>query len=286
METEHKKVGREEPDKHKHLFFWRDKEHYLREFVSMLAKGQKKGILADVSRKMIENILEFSSLLVREIMIPRTDIIAVSSEDSLEDMMSVFSSSHYSRIPVYRGSVDNIVGIFHIQDLLKSCLRPAMHTDILAHLAKPYYIPETKSAFLLFQEFKNNKKHMAIVIDEYGGTSGLITLEDLLETIVGDIRDEYEQNPDSEEIFQTAEGAFIVDGRAEIEKIEERLDVHLEKGRFETVAGYILNSLRRIPHPGENFQIDNLDITIENAGERNIKKVKVKKIQEEDIHEK
>jgi CBS domain containing-hemolysin-like protein len=129
----------------------------------------------------------------------------------------------------------------------------------------------------LFYEFKNNKKHIAIVIDEYGGTSGLVTLEDLLEEIVGDIRDEHDENTDSEEIIQTVEGAIIVDGRTEIEKIEEHLNINLERGRYETLSGLILNTIRRIPHLGENFQIEGMDITIENADERSIKKVKLKK---------
>lgn len=266
------------------LFFWRNKDHFRRELFSILAKAHKKEILDLHSRKMIENIINFSSLQVREIMIPRTEIVAVSGDEDIEEIMAEFICSHFSRIPVYRESVDNIVGIFHIKDLLKISLKPETNPDIMAHLTKPYYIPETKSASLLFEEFKNHKRHMAIVIDEYGGTSGLITLEDLLEAIVGDISDEYEQSADSEEIIQTDEGVIIADGRTEIEKIEELLHIRLEKGRYETVAGFILSAIRRIPHPGESFQIENLDITIENADERSVKKVKLKKIYEENIH--
>lgn len=157
--------------------------------------------------------------------------------------------------------------------------------DVLSRLTKPYYIPETKNAHLLFYEFKNNKKHIAIVIDEYGGTSGLVTLEDLLEAIVGDIRDEHENSADSEEIIRMTEGAIVVDGRTEIEKIEDHLKIELERGRYETISGLILNTIRRIPHQGEKFQIEGLDITIENADERSIKKVKIKKIDDGIGHE-
>lgn len=267
------------------LFFWRKQEYIRREIFSILSKGQKSGVLDDASRKMIENILDFTSILVREIMIPRTDIISISADDTPEEIVQELANSRYTRIPVHRGSVDNIIGILNIKDLLKTWSQNMTTADILSHLTKPYYIPETKNAHLLFYELKNNKKHIAIVIDEYGGTSGLVTLEDLLEEIVGDIRDEHEENTDSEDIIQTVEGAIIVDGRTEIEKIEEHLNINLERGRYETVSGLILNTIRRIPHQGENFQIEGMDITIENADERSIKKVKIKKMDKENLHE-
>jgi CBS domain containing-hemolysin-like protein len=267
------------------LLFWRKPEHIRREIFSILAKGQKSGVLDDASRKMIENIMDFTSILVREIMIPRTDIVSISEDDTPEDIIQELADSHYTRIPVHRGSIDNIIGILNVKDLLKIWSQPLTIADILSHLTKPYYIPETKNAHLLFYELKNNKKHIAIVIDEYGGTSGLVTLEDLLEEIVGDIRDEHEEKTDSEDIIQTDEGSIIVDGRTEIEKIEEHLNMRLERGRYETVGGLILNTIRRIPHQGENFQIEGMDITIENADERNIKKVKITKVDDENLNE-
>jgi len=266
-------------------FFWRKKENIYREIISILAKGQKSGVLDDASRKMIENILDFTSILVREIMIPRTDIVSINAEDPPEEMIRELADSHYTRIPVHRGSVDNIIGILNIKDLLKTWSQNMTTAEILSHLTKPYYIPETKNAHLLFYEFKNNKKHIAIVIDEYGGTSGLVTLQDLLEEIVGDIRDEHEENTDSEEIIQTFDGAIIIDGRTEIEKIEEHLNINLERGRYETISGLVLNTIRRIPHQGENIQIEGMDITIEHADERSIKKVKIKKISDENLDE-
>jgi magnesium and cobalt transporter len=151
---------------------------------------------------------------------------------------------------------------------------------MLTILTKPYYIPETKSTHLLFQELKENKKHIAIVIDEYGGTSGLVTLEDLLEEIVGEIHDEYETITATDGISPASDGSLIIDGRTEIEKIEEYLNITLEKGRYETLGGFILNSIKRIPLTGEKFQIEGLKILIENADERSIKKVKVKKLKE------
>lgn len=265
--------------------FWRRPDYIRREIFALLARGQKNGVLDDTSRKMIENIMDFTSILVREIMIPRTDIVSISADDSPEEIIRELADSRYTRIPVHRGSVDDIIGILNIKDLLKTWSQDRTRFDILPYLTKPYYIPETKNAHLLFHEFKNNKKHIAIVIDEYGGTSGLVTLEDLLEEIVGDIRDEHEESADSDDIVQTVEGAIIVDGRSEIEKIEEYLNISLEKGRYETIGGLILNVIRRIPHRGEKFQIEGMDITIENADERSIKKVKIKKMKDKDFNE-
>lgn len=268
------------------LFFWRKPEFIRREIFSILCKGRKSGVLDDASRKMIENILNFTSVLVREIMIPRTDIVSINVDDTPEEIIRELTDSRYTRIPVHRGSIDNIIGIVNIKDLLKTWSQKMTNADILSHLTKPYYIPETKSAHLLFYELKNNKKHIAIVIDEYGGTSVLITLEDLLEEIVGDIWDEHEENTDSEDIIKTIEGAIIVNGRTEIEKIEEYLNINLERGRYETVSGLILNTIRRIPHQGENLRIEEMEITIESADERSIKKVKIKKIEDDNLNEK
>ena len=261
----------------------RQPEQVRQEILMTLAKGQQCGVLDNASRKMIENILDFTSILVREIMIPRTDIVSISADDTLEDIFQEIADSQYTRIPVHRGSVDNIIGILNVKDLLNTWPKQMTTADVLSHLTKPYYIPETKNAHLLFYEFKNNKKHIAIVIDEYGGTSGLVTLEDLLEAIVGDIRDEHENDIDSEDIIQVAEGTIIVDGRTELEKIEDHLKITLERGRYETIGGMILNTIRRIPHQGENFQFEGMDITIESADERSIKKVKIK-IKDDGIH--
>ena len=239
MKTDMKKISE--------WFFWRKPDYIRREILTMLAKGQKSGVFDEASRKMIENILEFTSTMVREIMIPRTEIIAISVDDTPQEMIREIAESRHTRLPVYRGSVDNIIGILNIKDLLDAWPQNITTSDILSRLTKPYYIPETKNAHLLFHEFKNNKKHIAIVIDEYGGTSGLVTLEDLLEEIVGDILDEHEENPDSGD-HSGPDGTFIVEGRTEIENIEEHLQISLERGRYRNGKRTHLNTIRRIPH--------------------------------------
>ena len=268
------------------IFFWRNKKYIEEKIEAMLTKAQRNGFVDASSREMIENILAFTHILVREIMIPRTQIVAVSTEATIEEIIQEVIESRHTRIPVYRGTIDNIIGILNVKDLLKFWSQQITKEDILSCLIKPYYIPETKNTHLLFYELKENKKHIAIVIDEYGGTSGLVTLEDLLEEIVGEIHDEHEANTSADGIFQLPDGSITVDGRTEIEKIEEYFNITLERGRYETVSGLILNSTKRIPLTGENLQINGLDIMIENADERSIKKVKIKEIKKTNSNEK
>ena len=267
------------------LFFWQDQKYIKRKIGSALSGAQKTGLVDASSREMIENILEFTHTLAREIMIPRTEIVAVSTEADMDEIINEVISSGHTRIPVYRDTIDNIIGILNVKDVLKFWSRPMTKEDMLSCLSSPYYIPETKNTHLLFYELKENKKHMAIVIDEYGGTAGLVTLEDMLEEIVGEIRDEHERNTVDDGIIQLADGSLIFDGRMEIEKIEERLNLDLKKGRYETLGGLILDAIKRIPLSGEKFQIEGLEITIEHADERSIKKVKIKKIETDEIEQ-
>ncbi len=260
------------------LFFWRDKKYIKSKIDTVLSGAQKSGLVDSSSREMIDNILEFTHTLVREIMIPRTEIVAVSTETAIDEIIREVIASRHTRIPVYRDTIDNIIGILNVKDILKFWSKQITKEDLLSCLVTPYYIPETKNTHLLFYELKENKKHMAIVIDEYGGTAGLVTLEDILEEIVGEIRDEHEVNVAHDGILQSPDGSLIFDGRMEIEKIEENLNIDLKKGRYETLSGLILDSIKRIPLSGEKFQIEGLEVTIENADERSIKKVKIKKI--------
>lgn len=268
------------------FFFWRDKKYIKSRIDTALYRAQKSGLLDPFSREMIEGIMGFTHILVREIMIPRTEIVAVSTEATMEKIIDEVIESRHTRIPVYRGTIDNIVGILNVKDMLQFWSKQITKDDLLACLSTPYYIPETKNTHLLFYELKENKKHMAIVIDEYGGTAGLITLENLLEEIVGELRDEHETANVADGILQLPDGSIIFDGRMEIENVEEHLDVNLKKGKYETLSGLILSSTKRIPLSGEKFQIEGLEITIENADERSIKKVRIKKLEKNNLNEK
>jgi len=267
------------------LFFWRNNEYIKKKIDAILIKAQKNRLVDSSSREMIENILEFTHILVREIMIPRTEIVAVSTEATIDEIINEVIASRHTRIPVYRGTIDNIIGILNVKDMLKFWSKQITKEDLFAYLSPPYYIPETKNTHLLFYELKENKKHIAIVIDEYGGTAGLVTLEDLLEEIVGELRDEHETSNVSDGILQLPDGSIIFDGRMEIENIEEHLNISLKKGRYETLSGLILNSTKRIPLSGEKFQIEGMEITIENADERSIRKVKIRKLKTNSLNE-
>lgn len=229
---------------------------------------------------MIQSILEFRGTIVREVMIPRTEIVAIRSDCSIEEIIRTIAEQGHTRIPVYQESIDNIIGILNVKDLLKHWSQPITEDELRSLLRKPYYIPETKNIHLLLSELKYRKYHMAIVIDEYGGTSGLVTLEDLLEEIVGEIDDEHDTA--EQEITPLADGSVLIDSRIEIEKIEEYFNIKIPEGKFETLAGFILFLIKRIPAAGETVSYENLEITIDSADDRSIKKVKIRKKEQED----
>jgi CBS domain containing-hemolysin-like protein len=224
---------------------------------------------------MIQSILEFRDTVVREVMIPRTEIVAISAGAKIEDIMEIICRHGHTRMPVYRENIDHIVGIVNVKDLLKFWSKAVTEKEFLSILRKPYYIPETKNISQLLHEFKQKKHHMAIVIDEYGGTSGLVTLEDLIEEIVGEIHDEH----DTEElgIADQPDGFTLVDGRVEIEQLEEHFGVTFGEGKYETLGGLILNAIKRIPAAGETVSVDDFEMVIADADERTIKKVRMRR---------
>ena len=245
------------------------------EIQSIIDAGEEKGLIDAQSGAMIESILEFRETLAREVMIPRTDILAIGSDAPIEEIIELIIRHGHTRIPVYSGSIDNIIGILNVKDLLKFWPRPVRQEDILSILRKPYFIPETKNIHLLLHELKEKKLHMAIVIDEYGGTSGLVTLEDLIEEIVGEIRDEHDR--EEEKFVELPDGYTLVDSRVEIEAFEQHFGVEIPGGKYETLGGFILDAVKRIPMTGDVIQHDSLEMVIASADERSIKKVRIRK---------
>lgn len=253
-----------------------DPDRLEKEIQSIVDDGEEKGLLDSQSGDMIQNILAFRDTVVREVMIPRTEVVAISSRSTIEEILELVRLHGHTRMPVYQGNIDNIVGVMNVKDLLKFWSKPVGEKDILQVLRKPYYIPETKNTHTLLHELRQRKHHMAIVIDEYGGTSGLVTFEDLIEEIVGEIHDEHDSREGR--IVPVADGYFLLDGRVEIEEIEEHFQVKLPRGKFETVSGLILHHIMRIPEPGETIMIEPFEILIESANERTIRKVRMKKL--------
>lgn len=264
----------------KKIFQERDASRLEEEIQAIIDAGEEDGLIDPQSGEMIQSILEFKDTVVREVMVPRTEIVAVSAGATIEEIVRIISIYGHTRMPVYRGDIDHIIGVVNVKDLLKFWSREVTEKDFLSILRKPYYIPETKNISQLLHELKQKKYHLAIIIDEYGGTAGLVTLEDLMEEIIGEIHDEHDtQEPG---IVEETDGYTLVDGRVEIEDLEEYFGVTFDEGKYETLGGLILNTVKRIPAAGETIIVDNFEMTIVAADERRIKKVRIRKIRKED----
>ena len=264
----------------KKIFQERDASRLEEEIQAIIDAGEEDGLIDPQSGEMIQSILEFKDTVVREVMIPRTEIVAVSAGATIEEIARIISIYGHTRMPVYRGDIDHIIGVVNVKDLLKFWSREVTEKDFLSILRKPYYIPETKNISQLLHELKQKKYHLAVVIDEYGGTAGLVTLEDLMEEIIGEIHDEHDTQEAG--IVEEPDGYTLVDGRVEIEELEEYFGVTFDEGKYETLGGLILNTVKRIPAAGETIIVDNFEMTIVAADERRIKKVRIRKIRKED----
>jgi len=242
---------------------------------SIIDSGERDGLIDRQSGEMIRNILDLRETLAREVMIPRTEIVAVSDSSSIEDILALVMNHGHTRMPFYNENIDNIIGILNVKDLLRFWSQQVGKEDITSILRSTYYIPETKNIHLLLHELKEKKSHMAIVIDEYGGTSGLVTLEDLIEEIVGEIHDEHDIEEDP--FVKLTGGDVLVDSRVDIEEFEEYFGIDIPEGQFETLGGFIFFLIKKIPVAGETLGYKDLKITIEAADERSIQKVRIQR---------
>ncbi|MFZ4815743.1 MAG: hemolysin family protein [Phototrophicaceae bacterium] len=228
-------------------------------------------------REMIHSVLELGETAVTEIMVPRIDIIAIPKTDTIAEARKVFIESGHSRLPVYEGNIDNIVGLLYVKDLLTVWHNGHTTVGAVAEIMRPmHFIPETMPANRLLQEFQRKKMHMAIVVEEYGGTSGLVTLENLLEEIVGDIQDEYDTD-EVEDIIQIKANEYMVDGGVILGDLNEVLGVNLDDTDVDTLGGYILTQLERVPQAGEIVETEDLILRVEAIEGRRIRKVYVTK---------
>jgi CBS domain containing-hemolysin-like protein len=239
----------------------------------VITAGEEEGLINQEENAMIQSIFHFRDTVVREIMVPRNDMGCIDSNDSIQEVLSKIIAFGHSRLPMYQGTLDNIVGLVYAKDLLKYWGMDISVFDLKKILRAPYYIPETKNLEELLQEFKRKRVHMAIVIDEYGGTSGLVTIEDLLEQIVGDIQDEYDLEEDW--LIRQPDGSIIVDARLPIEDLEEYLGINIEREMFDTVGGFIFHLTGKIPAAGEVVENDDILLTILEADERKIRRVRI-----------
>ncbi|MRR05398.1 MAG: HlyC/CorC family transporter [Deltaproteobacteria bacterium] len=241
----------------------------------VITAGEEEGLINQEENAMIQSIFHFRDTVVREIMVPRNDMGCIDSNDSIQEVLSKIIAFGHSRLPMYQDTLDNIVGLVYAKDLLKYWGMDISAFDLKKILRAPYYIPETKNLEELLQEFKRKRVHMAIVVDEYGGTSGLVTIEDLLEQIVGDIQDEYDLEEDW--LVRQPDGSIIVDARLPIEDLEEYFGIDIEREMFDTVGGFIFHLTGKIPAAGEVVEYDDILLTILEADERKIRRVRIER---------
>lgn len=245
--------------------------------VSMLEAGQESGELKEEGKKMITSIFAFDDLLAYEVMTPRTDVFSIDINAPTEDYIDELMELRYSRIPVYEDDSDNIIGILYIKDyLIKAREAGFDNVDFRSILRKPYFVPETKNIDSLFFELQTTKQHIAILIDEYGGFSGIVTMEDIIEEVMGDIDDEYDEV--EPEIQKVADDTYIVDGSMDLDDIDEELGIDLESENSETIGGFIIDILGEIPDEndtGREIEYENCRFRIDSVRDRRIEKITI-----------
>jgi CBS domain containing-hemolysin-like protein len=241
-----------------------------------LEAGEQEGLIEREDRRLIQSIVDFGDTLVRDVMTPRPDVIGVSIEATLQEVRQVFSEQQYSRVPVYRETLDHVQGFLFIKDLIR-LMDAAPGDQVVSRLLRPaYFVPETKKVSELLKEFQRQQVQSAIVVDEYGGTAGLVTIEDLLEEIVGEIRDEYDV--EAEPVQDEGNGVYVFSGKVDIDELSERLDIEIPREGFGTVGGYVLSHLGRVPAVGEVVQLDGLRVEVLEAERRRIGRVRVQRV--------
>ncbi len=234
--------------------------------------GRQEGILEKEEEKLLMSIVDFGDTRVREVMTPRTDIVWIDVASSLTVLFDLFVESKCSRIPVVRGSIDTVVGVVHVKDALQA-IRSGANRSIADLMREAYFVPETKKVSELLREFQRRHLWMAIVVDEYGGVSGLVTVEDLLEEIVGDLSDEHED--EREPVSKAGENGYSVSGKANIEVVRDLFGRGPEEEEFTTLAGFLTSRLGHIPKPGETHKESGLRFTVEEADRRRVHRVKI-----------
>lgn len=244
------------------------------EIRSMIEVGEETGVINEIEKNMIDGIFEFDDTLAKEIMTPRTNVFALDINTPVEELIDQVLEEQYSRIPVYEDDFDNIIGVLYMKDLFVH-VRNNKSIDIRSMLRPAYFVPETKNIDALFKELQRTNNHMAILIDEYGGFSGITTIEDLIEEVMGNIFDEYDESDD--DIKKLDSNTYLVDGLTSIDDINELLDLDLPSDDFDTIGGFVITLLGSIPKEDENtvVEYENITFKIEKVDEKRIEKLKI-----------
>lgn len=256
------------------------KEALEHEIQELLEEGEEQGLISSMEEQMISSIFDFRETLAAEIMTPAAEIISLDVNTSLADITETVIEEGFTRIPIYQENPDRIIGILHAKDLLKISSRPSESDfDLKEHLKAADFIRENKPIVELLREFQKRKTHMAMVTDEFGTVRGLITLEDILEEIVGEIDDEYDIEEVDLEVID--ENTIRVQAKIDIEEVEEQFGIELPDGPYESMGGLVIHSLGRIGRTGDSIKVGDLLLTVKGATTRNINVIEVKRIQRE-----
>jgi CBS domain containing-hemolysin-like protein len=245
------------------------------EELMMLAEvGEEEGTLDHEESDMIQSVLEFKNKLVKEILTPRVDVVALDAVNTLDEAMDVIMNKKYSKIPVYRDTIDNIKGILYAKDIIPYLIGSRPEISLLNLTREPYFIPETKPIDEVMQEFKIKKTNIAVVVDEWGGTSGILTLEDIVEEVTGELRDPFDK--EEYEIITNKDGSSVVDGSIHIYDIEENFDIKFPDDRdYDTLAGFILDDIGDIPKEGEKVVLNDYQFKVLKVASNRIDKIEV-----------
>ncbi|HUS09331.1 MAG TPA: hemolysin family protein [Pyrinomonadaceae bacterium] len=252
---------------------------------ALIDVGEAEGILEEEEGELIHSILEFGDTRVSEVMTPRPDIVAVPAGSTVREARDVMIESKYSRLPVYREQIDNVEGLIYVRDLLHSWAEGNEDGPITPLVRAVYFIPETKPVAELLEEMQKVNVQLSMVIDEYGGVSGLVTVEDILEEIVGEIEDEDIAGEELNDIVKREDGCYEVLGSTEIGKIEHLFDMEIDTDDFTTIAGLVINESGRVPQPGERLVFRGLELEVLEADERRIGRLRVKRAAAENVSE-
>lgn len=247
------------------------------ELMTLVEASQEEGVLEQGERRMIVSIFKLGDTLAREIMVPRIDLLALDVDTPLADAVDALLESGYSRVPVFRETVDNILGLLYTKDLLRIWREGNQIASLKDLLRRAYFVPEAKKVDELLAEMQAQRIHMAIVVDEYGGVAGLVTLEDIVEEIVGEIHDEYDKA--EENLYQQVDdGEFVFLGRVDLDDFNEIMESTLPRDEADTLAGFMYSRIGRVPVGGENVQVEDLELTVEQVSGRRIRKVRAQRI--------
>ena len=250
------------------------------EIQSLIAEGEQEGVINREEHDMIDAVLDLNDTKVREILVPRTEVVALEHETPLTEVLATIITEGHSRIPVFKGDLDHVVGILYAKDLLRLWGKNLEEINLERLCRKVYFIPETKTIADLLKEFKTRQVHMAVAVDEYGGTSGIVTIEDILEEIVGEIQDEYDPT-ERPAIMPMEDGSIVFDARSHIEDVEDEIGIELPRGEYDTLGGFFSHLLGHVPLKGEKGRYGPLVFTVEEGDARRVLTIRVQTGEEE-----